>query len=156
MSILLWRRHQACSHGPAEYDRDFKTCSWVIQTEGMLPRYGDYKRPSAGTLVMADAERMAFYARELGSWDKTKKAVNRGLPLGGMKIHERIDEAIRVCDRLLLILSEHSMESSWVEKEISKARRREMKERQRMLFPIRLVGFKHCETGNAFDVAIKL
>jgi hypothetical protein len=31
---------------------------------------------------------------------------------GGKKIHEQIDEAIRVYDRLLLILSENSMSSS--------------------------------------------
>ena len=30
---------------------------------------------------------------------------------GGRKIHEQIDEAIRVHDKLLLVLSEHSMAS---------------------------------------------
>ena len=33
---------------------------------------------------------------------------------GGRKIHEQIKEAIRLYDRLLLILSEHSMKSDWV------------------------------------------
>ena len=33
---------------------------------------------------------------------------------GGRKIHEQIDEAIRLHDKLLLILSEHSMNSEWV------------------------------------------
>ena len=46
---------------------------------------------------------------------------------GGQKIHEQIDEAIRLHDRLLLILSEHSMSSEWVKTEIAKARRRETK-----------------------------
>ena len=32
----------------------------------------------------------------------------------GMKIHEQIDQAIRVHEKLLLILSEHSMISEWV------------------------------------------
>ena len=34
--------------------------------------------------------------------------------MGGRKIHEQIDEAIRLHDKLLLILSEHSMASDWV------------------------------------------
>ena len=41
----------------------------------------------------------------------------------GKKIHEQIDEAIRVYDKLLLILSPASMESEWVKTEIFKARR---------------------------------
>jgi TIR domain len=39
---------------------------------------------------------------------------------GGKKIHDQIDEAIRVYDRLLLILSEHSMKSLWVKTEQDK------------------------------------
>jgi len=54
---------------------------------------------------------------------------------GGRKTHEQIDEAIRVYDKLLLILSEHSMDSEWVKAEILMARRRESKEKRRMLFP---------------------
>src|SRR5713226_404661 len=44
---------------------------------------------------------------------------------GGKKLHEQIDQAIRVHDRLLLLLSEHSMNSEWVKTEIANARRRE-------------------------------
>ena len=61
---------------------------------------------------------------------------------GGRKIHEQIDEAIRLHDRLLLILSEHSMSSEWVNTEIAKARKRETREAKRVLFPVRLVGFE--------------
>ena len=53
---------------------------------------------------------------------------------GGRKIHEQIDEAIRVYDKLLLILSDASMSSEWVSTEISKARKRERHEGRRMLF----------------------
>jgi hypothetical protein len=59
----------------------------------------------------------------------------------GKKIHEQIDEAICLYDRLLLILSEHSMESEWVRTEIARARKREVREKRRMLFPARLVEF---------------
>ena len=42
---------------------------------------------------------------------------------GGKKIHQQIDQAIRLYDRLLLILSEHSINSPWVQTEIGKARK---------------------------------
>src|SRR5271157_4181593 len=50
---------------------------------------------------------------------------------GGRKLHEQIDEAIRVHDKLLLILAEHSMSSEWVRTEIAKARKREVKDGKR-------------------------
>src|SRR5208337_248617 len=46
----------------------------------------------------------------------------------GHKLDEQIDEAIRLHDKLLLILSEHSMSSEWVKTEIANAREREKKE----------------------------
>jgi hypothetical protein len=69
----------------------------------------------------------------------------------GKKIHEQIDEAIRVYDRLLLILSPASMGSAWVETEISKARKRESHEKRRMLFPVRLVEFETLRNWECFD-----
>ena len=54
-------------------------------------------------------------------------------------------------DRLLLILSEHSMSSEWVKTEIAKARKREMKEGKRVLFPVRLVGFERLRDWECFD-----
>jgi len=70
---------------------------------------------------------------------------------GGRKLHEQIDEAIRRHDKLLLILSEHSMSSEWVKTEIRKARQREMKEGKRVLFPVRLVGFEALRDWECFD-----
>jgi TIR domain-containing protein len=62
-----------------------------------------------------------------------------------------IDEAIRLHDRLLLILSGHSMSSEWVNTEIAKARKREVKEGKRVLFPVRLVGFEALRDWECFD-----
>lgn len=59
---------------------------------------------------------------------------------GGRKIYEQINEAIRRYEKLLLVLSEHSMNSEWVKTEIAKARQREVREKRQVLFPIRLVG----------------
>jgi uncharacterized protein YjbI with pentapeptide repeats len=70
---------------------------------------------------------------------------------GGRKLHDQIDEAIRVYDRLLLILSEASMNSEWVKTEIDNARQREFREKRQMLFPIRLVPFERVKAWKAFD-----
>jgi TIR domain/Pentapeptide repeats (8 copies) len=69
----------------------------------------------------------------------------------GKKIHEQIDQAIHLYDRLLLILSPASMESEWVKTEIAKARKREMKEKRRVLFPVRLVEFESLRDWTCFD-----
>ena len=47
---------------------------------------------------------------------------------GGQKVIEQIDEAINRHDKLLLILSRHSITSEWVKTEIRKARKRERRE----------------------------
>ena len=70
---------------------------------------------------------------------------------GGKKLHEQIDEAIRFYERLLLILSEASMNSEWVRTEIAKARKRELSEKRRMLFPVRLVDFETIREWECFD-----
>src|ERR1039458_1669497 len=70
---------------------------------------------------------------------------------GGKKLHEQIDEAIRLHDKLLLILSRHSMESEWVKTEIAKARKREMRDKRRVLFPVRLVPFEALRDWECFD-----
>ncbi len=69
----------------------------------------------------------------------------------GKKIHEQIDEAIRIYDRLLLILSPASMGSEWVKTEIAKARKQEIIARKRMLFPLRLVDFETLRNWECFD-----
>lgn len=61
----------------------------------------------------------------------------------GDKFRPRIDEAIRLHDKLLLILSEHSVQSPWVEEEVEAALEKERKAKERsedktVLFPIRL------------------
>jgi len=70
---------------------------------------------------------------------------------GGKKIHEQIDAAIRVHDKLLLILSSASMGSEWVKTEIAKARKREVTDSRRVLFPIRLVPFETLRDWECFD-----
>jgi uncharacterized protein YjbI with pentapeptide repeats len=70
---------------------------------------------------------------------------------GGRKLHEQIDEAIRLHDRLLLILSEHSMSSNWVKTEIANAREREEREKKNLLFPITLAAMEEVKKWKLFD-----
>jgi hypothetical protein len=57
----------------------------------------------------------------------------------GDKFRPRIDEAIRIYDKLLLILSENSIHSPWVETEVETAFEKERKQQGKtVLFPIRL------------------
>lgn len=70
---------------------------------------------------------------------------------GGRKLHEQIFNAIHLHDKLLLVLSEHSLRSGWVETEIRRARKAERDERRRKLFPIRLVDFEAIEKWECFD-----
>jgi hypothetical protein len=57
----------------------------------------------------------------------------------GDKFRMRIDEAIRVHDKLLLVLSENSVTSAWVEKEVETAFEKEQRQGGKpVLFPIRL------------------
>jgi len=70
----------------------------------------------------------------------------------GKKLHEQIDMAIRIHERLLLILSPNSINSEWVKTEISKARKREIKEGKRVLFPILLnMSFDELKEWECFD-----
>jgi TIR domain-containing protein len=48
------------------------------------------------------------------------------------------DADIRLRDKVLLILSEHSIKSDWVEDEVTKAFEEERRRGQTVLFPIRL------------------
>ncbi len=59
------------------------------------------------------------------------------LPIGA-KTLDAIDQAIRTRDKLLLILSEHSITSEWVEDEVTAAYEEERRRGETVLFPVRL------------------
>lgn len=69
----------------------------------------------------------------------------------GKKIYHQIDEAIRIHDRLLLILSEHSMQSEWVKTEIAEALAKEIDQKRKVLFPISIVDFAKIKKWKCFD-----
>ena len=61
----------------------------------------------------------------------------KDLKIGSM-IRDSIEQAVHVHDRLLIILSENSISSPWVEREVEAALERERAENRTILFPIRL------------------
>jgi uncharacterized protein YjbI with pentapeptide repeats len=56
----------------------------------------------------------------------------------GDKILDEIDAAIRLRDKVVLILSEHSIKSDWVEDEVTAGFEEERRRGEEVLFPIRL------------------
>jgi uncharacterized protein YjbI with pentapeptide repeats len=56
----------------------------------------------------------------------------------GDRFRDRIDESIRLHDKLLLILSENSVSSPWVSDEVEAAIEREQREKRTVLFPIKI------------------
>lgn len=71
----------------------------------------------------------------------------------GDHYHQRIDESIRLYDKLILILSEHAIQSAWVEREVVAAREKEDREQRPVLFPLRLDGgVMHTTKAWAADV----
>ncbi len=70
---------------------------------------------------------------------------------GGKKLHEQIDEAIKVYDKLLILLSPSSLQSEWVMTELRKARKEERKTGKRKLFPVGLVEYDILREWECFD-----
>ena len=70
---------------------------------------------------------------------------------GGKKSKDQIDEAIRIYDRLLLVLSKESMKSNWVRHEIKRARQKERETKREVLFPISLVPHSEIRQWECFD-----
>ncbi len=71
----------------------------------------------------------------------------------GDKIRTRIDEAIRIHDKLLLVLSQDSVASAWVENEVETALDKEIERKELVLFPIRLDdAVMESKTGWAADI----
>jgi uncharacterized protein YjbI with pentapeptide repeats len=56
----------------------------------------------------------------------------------GDKLRPAFDEAIRLHDKLMVVLSENSVDSPWVEKEIETAFEKERRQNRTVLFPIRI------------------
>jgi hypothetical protein len=70
----------------------------------------------------------------------------------GQYQEEQIEQAIRVYDKLLVILSPNSRQSKWVMAELRKARTAELQTNRRKLFPIRLMPVKALDSWECIDL----
>ncbi len=71
----------------------------------------------------------------------------------GDKIRPRIEESIRLYDKLLLVLSEYSITSNWVTYEVERALNKEPEGVPNVLYPIRLDNtVMHSKAGWADDI----
>ncbi|MGA9347983.1 MAG: toll/interleukin-1 receptor domain-containing protein [Anaerolineae bacterium] len=93
------------------------------------------------TCFMSHSSKDQAFAERLHA-DLQDKGVHCWFAPEDMKIGDRIrpaiDRAIQSYDRLLLVLSEHSIDSDWVEKEVETAFEEERKWKKTILLPIRL------------------
>jgi len=69
----------------------------------------------------------------------------------GSKLSESIFSAIDSFDRLIVVLSEHSMSSQWVNSELHRAYQRQRSEKQNILFPISIVPYAKVKEWRSFD-----
>jgi hypothetical protein len=69
----------------------------------------------------------------------------------GQKINEEVGKAIETFDRVILVLSEASMKSRWVQSEVRRAIQRESEEGARVLFPLSIVPFGAVREWELFD-----
>jgi TIR domain/Pentapeptide repeats (8 copies) len=72
----------------------------------------------------------------------------------GEPFRQKIDESIRLHDKLLLTLSSHSVGSQWVQDEVEAAMERERRENRPVLFPIR-IDDPVMETDKAWAASIR-
>jgi hypothetical protein len=56
----------------------------------------------------------------------------------GDRFQQSIEESIRVYDKVMIVMSEASVKSRWVEREVNAARERKDRETKPVLFPIRI------------------
>jgi CheY-like chemotaxis protein len=72
----------------------------------------------------------------------------------GRKLYDEIQGAVRIYDKLLIVLSTASMDSEWVTTEIRSAIDEENRTGRRKLFPVRLVDFEVVKTWRRFDAEV--
>jgi len=69
----------------------------------------------------------------------------------GDHLENQLRQAIESFDRVLVVLSESSVNSYWVEEELLRAFRREQKEVRRVLFPVSLMPFEDLRRWRLVD-----
>lgn len=118
---------------------------------GALDEEADF--PGASCFISYSTRDEGFVQTLFNRLKKDKVRVWYAPPemMGGAKIREQIRQGIKAHDRLILVLSEHSMRSRWVQEELQQACLREAEERKQVLYPIRLIGMEAIDMWSAPD-----
>lgn len=69
----------------------------------------------------------------------------------GEKLMYQIDTAIKTHNKLIMVLSEHSIDSQWVQEEIRRAYQRGKRENRKVLFPISLMPYDELRAWSLRD-----
>lgn len=144
---------ESCQHeGPSSLDTATMMKSGVLPTvflrgAGVPEQFVTYMRSLVSTSIdfyscfISHSHKDDALAQRLHA-DLQDKGVRCWFALDDMKIGDeirpRIDESIRIHDKLLLVLSEHSISSSWVKDEVEAALEKERRQSNTVLFPITL------------------
>ena len=110
--------------------------SFITHTRSFVALTADYQSCfiSYSSHDRAFAERLHadLRARNLRCWFAPED-----LKIGD-RFQETIEDSIRLYDKVMIVLSDASVQSRWVEREVNAAREREDREDRTVLFPIRI------------------
>jgi hypothetical protein len=123
----------------------------VVDRPRLLKWLGAYQMPIVGTLHIATREFQSCFISYSSKDEEFATRLHADLRNSGVhcwfapedlkigdKLRPAFDDAIRIHDKLMVILSEHSVKSLWVEKEVETAFEKERQQNKIVLFPIRL------------------
>lgn len=99
------------------------------------------KTPQYYSCFISSSQKDESFARRLYD-DLQKRKVHcyfayEDMPIGA-KIRPEVEEKIHLYDKVLLVISENSIESRWVENEVESALEREAKTQKNILLPVRI------------------
>lgn len=121
---------------------------WRSLSADAIQFYSTFISYSSKDQVFADQLHAYLQDRGVRCWLATED-----LKIGD-PFRQRIDESIRLHDKLLLVLSQHSVVSAWVEDEVEAALERERREQRLVLFPIR-IDEAVAQTGKAWAASVR-
>jgi len=155
LGVSIWQvRREAISSSPSSTKKPSLHASAPSPTLA----YQSSSSSPYHSCILSYATEDQFFAEKLHT-DLTQKGVScwfapHDLKTGD-KLRDKIYEAIRNQDKLLIVLSEHAIGSTWVEEEVDAALDREHQQQGiYLLFPIRL-DEQVFQTSKAWAIAVR-
>lgn len=142
----IWVSNSAKDHIDQEKAKRHTKLKWYEYPGNMLKGFAGYhtlwsNREARNNIFISNSSKDQEFAERLYS-DLQSNGIRCWFAPKDLKSGERfrttIDETIQVTDKLLLVLSESSIKSQWVEKEVETALEREVELQKIILLPIRV------------------